>query len=545
PYPALFFAQDSSAGSTLFRWDGRDSSQVRPGAEDPGTDISRLCTETLYGQGYFSERPRVLVIGLGGGPDVQCALYHRAREVSVAEINPDAVRAVQGRFSAWLGGIGTDPRVTVHLQDGRSFLETALRRGAAPWDLIQLSGVDTKASLASGALSMSENHLYTVEALETALRLLAPDGAVSVIRFTEAEALRLSVTAFEALRRLGAAEPHRHVAVFHTGLVVGVVVRRSPFTAPDAQRLDAQLRPPWHRGVHVFYYSDNGAPFETMAAVDHLPHVSRQGRVGSLFDAAEAGELAAFVARQPEAITAASDDRPFFFDTLRHDRAESWAEPWVVALRDVLLGVVALSAALVLWPLRRLAASPGRRLSAATFVGLGAGYLLVEVWLFQQLTRFLGHPVYSLSVVLATLLVSTGLGALATLGSGQPAAPRRAAWALIFALGWLVACALLLPALLGLAWASSFPVRVALAVACLAPLGAALGVPFVTVLATIRARDAAAVPWFVGLNGFASVVASVAVVPLSMLFGYRVVLGTGIAAYAVALAGCWSLGRPR
>jgi hypothetical protein len=75
PYHAMFYAQDSSAGSTLFRWDGRSKSQSPAAESASGGVVARMCSETLYGQGYFAPRSHVLVIGLGGGPDLQCALY--------------------------------------------------------------------------------------------------------------------------------------------------------------------------------------------------------------------------------------------------------------------------------------------------------------------------------------------------------------------------------------------------------------------------------------------------------------------------------------
>ena len=44
------------------------------------------------------------------------------------------------------------------------------------FDVIQMSGVDTFAALASGAYAMSENYLYTVEAGRAVLRALSPDS---------------------------------------------------------------------------------------------------------------------------------------------------------------------------------------------------------------------------------------------------------------------------------------------------------------------------------------------------------------------------------
>jgi len=46
------------------------------------------------------------------------------------------------------------------------------------------------------------------------------------------------------------------------------------------------------------------------------------------------------------------------------------------------------------------------------FAGAGVGYLAIEVALLQKYGLFLGHPNYALSIVLAALLLATGVGSL-------------------------------------------------------------------------------------------------------------------------------------
>ena len=44
------------------------------------------------------------------------------------------------------------------------------------------------------------------------------------------------------------------------------------------------------------------------------------------------------------------------------------------------------------------------------FLFIGAGYILIEVALIQKFVLFLGHPTYALTVVIFSMLVSSGLG---------------------------------------------------------------------------------------------------------------------------------------
>src|SRR4029078_9560207 len=66
-------------------------------------------------------------------------------------------------------------------------------------------------------------------------------------------------------------------------------------------------------------------------------------------------------------------------------------------------------------PLAGLAPEPIGRIDRALpaiayFACLGAGFMLIEIGLMQRFVLFLGHPVYSLSVILFTLLLGGGAG---------------------------------------------------------------------------------------------------------------------------------------
>ena len=46
------------------------------------------------------------------------------------------------------------------------------------------------------------------------------------------------------------------------------------------------------------------------------------------------------------------------------------------------------------------------------FLLIGCGFMLIEIGLLQRLSVFLGHPVYSLSVVLFSMILFTGIGSM-------------------------------------------------------------------------------------------------------------------------------------
>jgi spermidine synthase len=111
----------------------------------------------------------VLIIGAGSGNDVQAALIAGAKHVDAVEIEP---------VINWLGRRDhpdrpyDDPRVTVHIDDGRSYLHKTTKQ----YDLIAYGLVDSLV-LHSGFSSLRlESFLFTEEALRDVRARLKPGG---------------------------------------------------------------------------------------------------------------------------------------------------------------------------------------------------------------------------------------------------------------------------------------------------------------------------------------------------------------------------------
>jgi SAM-dependent methyltransferase len=112
----------------------------------------------------------VVIVGAGSGNDVSAALWHGARRVDAVEIDPSIHR---------LGRIDhpnrpySDSRVSVHLDDGRSFM----RRAPGRYDLATYALVDSLV-LHSGYSSLRlESFLFSEEAFRDIKAKLKPGGA--------------------------------------------------------------------------------------------------------------------------------------------------------------------------------------------------------------------------------------------------------------------------------------------------------------------------------------------------------------------------------
>src|SRR5262249_45926566 len=109
--------------------------------------------------------------------------------------------------------------------------------------------------------------------------------------------------------------------------------------------------------------------------------------------------------------------------------------------------------------------------SLVYFAALGFGFIAVELALLQNLTLLVGHPIYTLSVLLFTLLAFGGIGSALSVRL-----PMWIACVAVAVIGAMEALALpkLVPALLWLPlWG-----RIAVAILLIAPLGLAMGMPF-------------------------------------------------------------------
>jgi len=262
----------------------------------------------------------------------------------------------------------------------------------------------------------------------------------------------------------------------------------------------------------------------------------------------EARRERAFATLYPYDVRPASDDRPFFFHFSYWSHLFS-TDPLVRASIPamqygllLLLAVTSLAVVLaVLFPLRYLRRG-GLELKnpkawAVFFGGLGLGYLAIEVALLQRFGLLLGHPNHALSVVLAALLMASGLGSLFS----GPLVARFGLRYLSYAVALLVLAEYLvvfprLGALIHL----PFVVRVVIVCACILPLGVALGTLFPSALERLKSEAPEAAPWAWGLNGVFSVLAPVLAVAVSMTFGISALF---LAAAPIYLVVAWASPR--
>jgi spermidine synthase len=479
-----------------------------------------------------------LIIGTGGGRDLASALVLGAGRVDGAEINPIIVRDVMtNRFFDYSGRVYGDPRVRVHVEDGRSFV----RRSRERYDVIQASLVDTWAATAAGAYTLTENSLYTTDAFEDYLDHLTDDGVLSISRWMF-DGLRLVSLAQEAFARRGV-EAAPRIAIVRYDRVMTMLTKREPFRREEVEKLEAESRA---LGFEIVY----------LPGVTVTPPAA--GPVGDFARLILASDRRAFYSGYPLDITPVGDDRPFFFHTTRlssqkHVAALMRAAGFEIpappdldgfatgGLSALLLLMFVSSALVVLFVVLPLAVTTRQDLPAGWprwlmyFGCLGAGFMLVEVALLQRFVLLLGHPVYSLTVTLFSLLLGTGLGA--TLGRHVPPdrLPSRMVRVLLGVVAMAIFAAAGLPRVIDAAIGQPLWLRLCLASALMLPAGILMGVPLPSAVRLLAERRAdALVPWAWAINGVFSVVGSTLAVFVAMNWGFSTTLLLGGAVYFFA-----------
>ena len=479
---------DSDAWTNVPAWDGRLESL------DGVPDWYRALPFAVA-----PASPRTLVIGSGGGADVLVALAAGSQRVTAVEMNPLMLEFARA-FGPDAGHLYDHPRVEAVLEEGRTFV----RRSRQPFDVIVLGFVDSWAAVASGGLSLSENHLYTVEAFQAYAERLSDAGVLAILRW-EADAPRLVANAFALL---GADAATRRVAVVMAAQGRGgdppqmaFLLKKTPFTPDERRRLATR---PGTRAVVVPGW-----------------HVERP--YAPLFDGRMS--LEAWLRQWPTLVDPVHDDRPFFF--ARH-RPLGLPAAMAAGIAGLVVPVVALCAALLR---AGRPAAGGRRYasSAMYFAALGVGFIAVELSLLQHLTLLLGHPTFTLSVLLFTLLAAGGLGSA---WAGRPPVARVCLVVAALATAYALTLGRVVPALLPL----PEPARILLAMGLVAPLGFVMGIPFPRGLAHTGQGPLPPPPFYWGLNGVCSVLGSVATMLLAVTAGFTWAMLAGAGCYLVAAA---------
>jgi hypothetical protein len=478
----------------------------------------------------------VLVIGPGGGIDVLTARVFVQKHITAVEINPIIAEDVMSSepFKTYSGSIYQQPDVRLVVDEGRSFIRSSSER----YDIIQATLVDTWAATAAGAFSLSENNLYTVEAFKDYATHLTDDGILTMTRWyfePPDQMLRLVSLTRAMMTELGITNPARHIMLIR----------------------DSEM--PWGRGPGTFMFKrseftdEEVRDIEARAAnANFVLLYTPLTRPDNVFTRMIVAEDPAEVWNSFETnVEPSRDNNPFFFNSIRFANLSRVLEiggEWQKTNLGtfVLFALFCITAVLVLLfiigPLllvRRRAFRTGTTQHKFSyllyFACLGAGFIIVEVAMIQKFILFLGHPVYSLAVVLFSLLTFSALGSYLTGRFDQERLKPTVMKLLVLLVALVFIYIVALPPIFyGLVHLAR-ELRILIAVVLMAPLAVLMGMPMPIGIRMLARNAPEIIPWAWGVNGATSVMGSVGALVIAILTGFNQALIVGAGLYLVAI----------
>lgn len=478
---------DSDAWTGVREWDGRLES-----ATDLRDSFRALPFHLVPGA-------ETLIIGPGGGPDVVAALASGARKVTAVEMNPLMLKFVRN-YGPRAANLYDRPDVEAVVSEGRNFISRTDRK----FDIILLGFVDSWASVASGGLSLSENYLYTSEAFRAYYDHLTNDGIVAILRW-DSDVPRL---VSNSVSILGAEAAAQRI----------LTLMEKQFAADQPAQMLFMLRKRPFTTAELTEIKNNWSLAE--------PLIMPGGPAPPMIDEVLAGKLTLdqYDAQSPRFVGPVDDNSPFYFAVERpFGMPEAIANTLFTWLLGPSMGMLAVFA---LFGRPRQATMGPYASSVMYFAALGFGFITIELALLQNLILLVGHPIFTLSVLLFTILAMGGIGS-----AMSQRVPMWFACMAVALIGTVEALALpeLVPALLYLPlWA-----RIACAIALIAPLGLVMGMPFPSGLRR-TGGSLPEPPFYWGLNGIMSVIGSITTVFVALMSGFQAAMLMGSACYVLA-----------
>ena len=549
----------------LLNIDGDAATTMREYRTD--ADIEHLRYDVVNIAHYLRPHGAACIIGVGGGRDVQSALLFGHSPVLGIELNPIFIHLLENQYRQF-ANIADRPEVTLVVDEARSYLS----RHDAKFSFLQMSLIDTWASTGAGAMTLSENALYTVEAWKLFIDRLSDDGVFTVSRWYGEENLgetgRLVSLAVTTLLQEGVSRPSDHLALVTQGKCATLILSRQPFSKEDNEKLvETCIR---------LQFSLAASPVKT---ADHPV-------LRGILSSRSLEELQANTQSFQLRLDAPTDEDPYFFNMLRlagiphflkyghaglldlgkqesrTDRVEGESSKpagiqvgnlyATFTLIGLILALAVMTFATILVPLilgGRIGETDDRQPSilwagAFYFSLIGCGFMLLEIAMIQRLSVFLGHPVYALGVLLFAFILSTGVGSFIS----ERLPLTRLPWALLFP---AVACAAILATriVLGILTTQMVPApmstKIVVSIAAIFPVGIVLGFFFPAGMRFVRSIHPQETPWYWALNGIFGVLSSAFAVFISIFLGISVNFYLAAGCYALVLVCVLSLLRTR
>lgn len=412
-----FLSPDSTTSMSMFI-DGAAGTQV-VSISELEKDEKKLFHTLMHSNMFFefnflkdSEKDSALIIGPGGGIDIAAAYFGKTKQIDAVEVNPTFVEFMKKYNKSTFSG---KPNINVIVGEGRNFVRNSRNKPAyrtGRYDLIFLTIPITKGGRSTDFVNLTENYLFTEEALEDYLHILTAEGRIVFTTHNREETYKIVSNYLDLQNKSGISnsEASKYFYVADQGMMPLLVIKKTPFTKNEIeQRHFISHQAGFDRGVSFF-------PFVEQIEIDTV--VQGQKIEWNMFDNVlhdvsnnkyDFHELTRKASINLHPVT---DNSPFFFN-------------YELGLPDnlnvlIFAGITLLFLSVYMFKKKwgmsinthketELSRKNLRTLTIVAFL-LGFTYILSESYLFQALNIQLNNPLKSFSLLLFAFLLGNGIG---------------------------------------------------------------------------------------------------------------------------------------
>jgi len=535
----------------VFR-DGDEMTIIDRATEDNLTDKSSLeyygyMSSALPYHVHRSPQNALILASATGAQILQADLY-QVPQIDAVEPDRQLSQLITEQYADYYGWQRLKQKVTIHNISARGFAASEKN-----YDLVIMGPPGASAGGAAGVHALSTSYDTTVEALQSYLKRLAPDGLLSLTQWTSTPArgnLKLFATAVSAMKQNGIKNPENYITWIRSWNTATLLLKNSPFTAEEINRVrdfsvSRSFDLAWVPGIRpdeVNQFQLLQQPVFYLAAKSILK-----------------GQENSFIELYKYNIQATTDDRPYLNNYFRWSSLKEFISmPGQTGISMIGVGyptlLITLAQAfvaafiLILLPLWFMPAGKNKLDKKKTkgrhrniifyYLAIGLAFLFIEIAFIQKFTLILSQPLYAVAVALCAFLIFSGLGSLYVQRRMKTASHAILPVLLrhsVIMIGLItVFYIIVLPLISSTIMALPETVRILSAFIIAAPLAFVMGMPFPIGMATLQQTCPNLIPWAWGINGCASVLSAILAMLLAMEIGFNGVMLCAVVLYFIA-----------
>ncbi|MFW6131931.1 MAG: hypothetical protein ACOC5F_04975 [Candidatus Aminicenantaceae bacterium] len=481
------------------------------------------------------QNPNTLIINPKGGLDILSALYFKSHKIKVIEHNPLIVKLLKNEFSNFWGNLYEKQNVQLAV----SYPRAAIKKEKEKYDLIVFSLPDVFGASSATQFGLGENYLFTVDSFEHILQILSDDGIISMTLFMlppPRSEIKMLATWIEAMEKSGM-NPVNNLVCIRTWGTISFFIKKIPFTENEKQKIknfsekclfDIVYYPGINKNETNIYNEFEEPIYYNLTQKLLSPTKRKRLYDNYLFQ-----------------INPATDLKPFFYNFLKINKFKSTYKALGNKLYPLLKGkflvyvllvqAIFISIVLIILPLFIIRKKkPDKKCSLSRIMGyfgiLGLSFIFVEITFIQKFILFLGHPVYSTSIIVFSLLFSSGIGSFFSKKILGKNIIKNLKMCLILCVCFILISLFIFPLLFEHFIELDLLLKIIITFALIFPLGFVMGFPFPTGIRILEYQDKDYIPWAWAINAFSTVINSITALLFAFWIGYDFVLtlaGTG------------------